>query len=117
MFHMYHMLLVLVYLVEVIQSFMQVGMHAQRWFVGDFDGVLENTLWDDVTLGGRRRLGTDEHSEVLVAGVAVLLQLLLQSAQPLGHQMYVLDSKEKRTCGKIMNMVSWCYRNLKRCQG
>lgn len=95
MFHMHHMLLVLVYLVEVVQGFVQAGMHAQRWLVGDFDGVLENTLRDDVTLRGRRRLSTDEHSEVLVAGVAVLLQLLLQSAQPLGHQVDVLYWKEK----------------------
>lgn len=95
MFPMYHMLLVLMYLVEVVQGLVQVGMHTQRWFVCDFDGVLENTLWDDVTLGGGRRLGADEHSEVLVAGVAVLLQLLLQGAQPFGHQVNVLDSKEK----------------------
>lgn len=78
-------------LVEVVQGFVQVCMHAQRWLVGDFDGVLQNALWDNVTLGRRRRLGADKDSEILVASVTVLLQLLLQSAQPLGHQVDVLD--------------------------
>lgn len=96
MLHTDHMLLVLVYLVEVVQGFVQVGVHTQRRLVGDFDRVLQNTLRDDVTLGGGRRLGADEHSEVRVAGVAVLLQLLLQGAQPLGHQMDVLDSRKER---------------------
>lgn len=98
MYYMDHMLLVLVYLVEVVQGFVQVGVHTQWWLVSDFDRVFQNTLWDDVTLGRRRWLGTDEHSEVRVAGVAMLLQLLLQHAQPLGHQVDVLDSKEKRIC-------------------
>lgn len=98
MFHKYHMLLVLAYLVEVVQGFVQVGVHTQRRLVGDFDGVLENTLRYDMTLGGGRWLGTDEHTKVLVAAVAVLLQLLLQGAQPFGHQVDVLGPKEKRIC-------------------
>lgn len=102
----YHMLLVLAYLVEVVQGFVQVGVHPQRWLIGDFDGVLENTLWDDVTLGRRGRLGTDEHSEVLVAGVAVLLQLLLQSTQPLSHQVNVLGSKDDDHFSRITVLVS-----------
>lgn len=95
MLYMHHMLLVLVYLVKVVQSFVQVSMHAQRWLVGDFDRVLKNTLRNDVTLRGRRRLGADEDSEILVAGIGVLLQLLLQSAQPLGHQVDVLGGRKK----------------------
>lgn len=70
-------------------------MHAQRRLVGDFNRVLKNTLWDDVTLRRRGRLSTDEHSEVLVAGVAVLLQFLLKSTQPPSHKVDVLDLKDK----------------------
>lgn len=115
MFYIDHVLLVLVYLVEVVQGFVQVSVHTQWWLVGDFYGVFQNALWDDVTLGGRRRLSTDEHSKVRVAGVAVLLQPLLQVAQPLGHQVDVLDSKEKRLCcEQVMMDKSWCYPNLKR---
>lgn len=39
------------YLVEVIQGLVQVGVHAGGRFVGDFDGVLQDALWDDVALG------------------------------------------------------------------
>lgn len=32
------------YLVKVIQSSMQIGMHACRRFIGDFDGIFQNSL-------------------------------------------------------------------------
>ena len=78
------------YLVEVVESFVQVGVHAHGRLVGDLDGVLQDALWDDVPGGGGGRLGADEDAELWVAALAVLLQLLLQGAQPLGHQMDVL---------------------------
>lgn len=38
------------YLVEVVEGFVQVGMHAGGRFIGDLDRVLQNALWDDVAL-------------------------------------------------------------------
>lgn len=60
------------YLIEVVQGFVQVGVHAHRRFICDFDGVLQNALWNDVTLRRRRGFGTDEDPKVLVAALAVL---------------------------------------------
>lgn len=39
------------YLVEVVQGFVQVGMHAHGRLIGDLDGVLQDALWDDVAIG------------------------------------------------------------------
>lgn len=36
------------YLVEVVQSLVEVGMHSCWGLVGDFDGVLKDALWYDV---------------------------------------------------------------------
>lgn len=52
-------------------------MHASRWFIGDFDGVFQDALWDDVALRGGRGLSTDKHPEVFVAPLCVLLQKFL----------------------------------------
>lgn len=60
------------YLIEVVQGFVQVGLHAHRRFICDFDGVLQNALWNDVTLRRRRWFCTDEDPEVLVATLTVL---------------------------------------------
>ena len=57
---------------------MQVGMHAGGRFVGDLDGRLKDSLWHDVVISGACCLGADEDAVVLVAVLAVLLQLLLQ---------------------------------------
>lgn len=65
-------------------------MHARGGLAGDFDGVLQDALRNDVALGAWRRLRADEHAEILVAALAELLQLLLQTAQPLSHQVDVL---------------------------
>lgn len=65
------------YLVDVVQSLVQVGMHASRRFICDLDGVLEDALRDDVTLWSGGGLSTDKHPEVLVASLCVLLQMFL----------------------------------------
>lgn len=78
------------YLSEVVQGLVQVGMHACGRLVGDFDGVLQDALGDDVALRGGCGLCTDEDPELRVAACTVLLQLLLQDAEPLGNQVDVL---------------------------
>lgn len=83
------------YLVEVVQGLVQVGVHAAGWLVGDLDGVLQDALWDDVSLWGGGGLGADKHPEVLVAPIPVLLQTLLQGAQPASHQVDVLPGERK----------------------
>ena len=82
------------YLVEAVQGLVQVGVHASRRFVGDLDGVLQYALWDDVAFGGGGRLGADEHPEVLVTSLCMLLQKFLQSAQPASHQVDILQEQE-----------------------
>ena len=78
------------YLGEEVQGLVQVGVHARGRLVGDFDGVLQDALGDDVGLGAGGRLGAEEHAVVIVAADAVALQLLVQGAQPAGHQVDVL---------------------------
>lgn len=87
------------YLVEVIEGFVEVCMHPSRGLVSDFDGVLQDALGNDVAVRGGCRLCTNEDTEILVAALAVLLQLLLQRTQPLGHQVDVLaGTKGTRLC-------------------
>lgn len=69
---------------------MQVGVHPGRWLVGDFDGALQDALRNDVALWAQSWLCANEDTEIPMAALTVLLQLLLQRAQPLGHQMDVL---------------------------
>lgn len=73
---------------------MQVGVHARGRLVGDLNGVLQDALGDDVVLSGGRGLRTDEDPELWVAVLAVLLQLLLQGTEPLGHQVDVLVGRK-----------------------
>ena len=73
---------------------MQVGVHARGRLVGDLNGVLQDALGDDVALSGGRRLRTDEDPELWVALLTVLLQLLLQGTEPLGHQVDVLGGRK-----------------------
>lgn len=87
------------YLVEVVQSLVEVGMHSSRGFIRDFDGVLQDALRDDVALGGSCRLCTDEDAEFWVASFTVLFQLLFQGAQPLGHQVDVLTGEKVLAAG------------------
>lgn len=84
------------YLVKVVEGFVQVGVHAGGRFIGDLDRVLQNALWDDVALRGWGGLSADEHPEVLVASLGVLLQKFLQRTQPAGHQVDILrEDKQK----------------------
>lgn len=69
---------------------MQVRVHPGWGLAGDFDGVLQDALGNDVALRGGCWLRADEDAEILVA-LTVLLQLLLQGTQPLGHQVDVLE--------------------------
>lgn len=69
---------------------MQVCMHPSWGLVGDFDGVLQDALGNDVAVRGGCWLRANEDTEILVAALTVLLQLLLQRTQPLGHQVDVL---------------------------
>lgn len=91
----------LCYLVEIVQSFVQVGVHTSRRFVGDFDGVLQDTVGDDVSLGCSRRLSTKKHPEVLVALLCMLLHEFFQSFEPSSHQMDVL--KKEQTWTELKN--------------
>lgn len=86
------------YLVEVVEGFVQVCVHPSWGLVGDFDGALQDALGNDVALRGRCRLCANEDAEVLVAALTVLLQLLLQGAQPLGHQVDVLQGWRGQGC-------------------
>lgn len=52
-------------------------MHASGRFIGDLDGVLQDSLRDDVALRGGGGLGADKHPEVLVASLCMLLQKFL----------------------------------------
>lgn len=74
---------------------MQVGVHARRWLAGDLDGILQEALGDDVAPGGGCGLRTHEDPELCVAVLTVLLQLLLQGAEPLGHQVDVLVGRKE----------------------
>lgn len=79
------------YLVEVVEGFVEVGMHPSRGLIGDFDGVLQDALGNDVAVRGGGWLRADEDTEIRVAALTVLLQLLLQRTQPLGHEVDVLS--------------------------
>lgn len=81
------------YLGEEVEGFVQVGVHAGGRLVGDFDGVLQQALRDDVCLGAEGWLGTHEHPVVCVAAHAVPLHSLLQRAQPACHQVDVLQHR------------------------
>lgn len=70
-------------------------MHARGGLTGDLNGVLQDALGDDVTLRGGCRLCTHEDPELWVAVLTVLLQLLLQGAEPLGHQVNVLVGRKE----------------------
>lgn len=79
------------YLSEKVQCLVQVGIHARGRLIGDFDGVFQDALGDDVCLRGGGGLRTDEHTVVLVTARAVPLHLLVQGAQPSCHQVNVLQ--------------------------
>lgn len=78
------------YLSKKIQRLVQIGIHARGWLVGDFDGVFQDALWDDVCLGCGSRLSADEHSVVLVAARTEAFHFLVQDTQPSRHQVNVL---------------------------
>lgn len=69
---------------------MQVGVHARGRLVGDFNGVFQDALGDDVGLGAGGGLRAHEHAVVLMAAQAVPFHLLVQGAQPPGDQVDVL---------------------------
>lgn len=67
-----------VYLTEVVQCLVQIGMHPSRRLIGDLDGVLQDSLRDEVAFGGGGGFGTDKHPKVLMTSLCVLLQPFLQ---------------------------------------
>lgn len=83
------------YLAEVVQSLVEIGMHPCWGLVSNFDGVLQDPLRDDVALWRSCRLCTNEDTEFWVTAFAVLLELLLQRTQPLGHQVNVLAGENR----------------------
>lgn len=101
------------YLVEVVERFVQIGVHASRRFIGDFDGVFQNSLWDDVAFWGRGGFCADEHPEVLVAALGVLLQKFLQRAQPAGHQVNVLQDDKAQEGAAKEKIFSWRPWNIR----
>lgn len=89
------------YLVEVVERFVQIGVHASGRLIGDLDGVFQNSLWDDVIFWCGGGFGTDKHPEVFLATLGVLLQKFLQRAEPASHQVNVLqDSQAQAGDGK-----------------
>lgn len=70
-------------------------MHACGRLTGDLDGVLQEALGDDVAPGRGGGLRAHEDPELSVAVLTVLLQLLLQGAEPLGHQVDVLVGRKE----------------------
>jgi len=78
-------------LIKVVQSSMQVGQHACGWLVSDFDGIFQNSLWNDVFLWSGRGFCTHEHSVVLVTVLTATFEKLLKTSQPLCHQVNVLE--------------------------
>lgn len=98
------------YLVEVVERLVQIGVHASGRFIGDFDGVFQDALWDDVALWGRGGFGTNKHPEILVAPLGVLLQEFLQRAQPASHQVDVLQDHKApagREEDKVFQNQQW----------
>ena len=96
------------YLSEVVQGLVQVGVHACGRLAGDFNGVLQDALGDDVALRGGCGLGTDEDPEFWVAVLTVLLQLLLQGTEPLGYQVDVLVGRKDppAQCRHLLKQLS-----------
>ena len=86
---------------------MQVGKHACRGLVGDLDGRLEDTLRNDVRLGGSWRLGTHKQPEVLVTWDGIFFNQFLQASQPLGDKMDVLVGEKVET--KCKDLFKWRY--------
>uniref|UniRef100_A0A1I8JGD9 CCHC-type domain-containing protein n=1 Tax=Macrostomum lignano TaxID=282301 RepID=A0A1I8JGD9_9PLAT len=79
-------------LVEVVKRLVEVSKHTGRRLVCDLDSILENTLRNDVRLGTGRRLRRNKDAVVFVRRLGILFQFLLQSSQPLGYQMDVLQN-------------------------
>ena len=84
------------YLVEVIQCLVKVSQHASGRFISDLDGGLQDALRDDVACPVSRWLSGHVHPVILMAALAVLLQLFVQPRQPLGHQVNVLRQREQQ---------------------
>lgn len=61
------------YLVEVVQSLVQVGMHPSWRFICDFDGILKDTLWYQMAFRRSCRFCTDKDPEIRVTTFTVLL--------------------------------------------
>lgn len=83
------------YLSEVVQGLVQVGVHARGWLAGDLDGIFQEALGDDVAPRGVCGLRAHEDPELCVAVLTMLLQLLLQGAKPLGHQVDILVGRKE----------------------
>lgn len=66
------------YLTEVVQCLVEIGMHPSRRLIGDLDGVLQDSLRDKMAFGGGGGFSADKHPEVLVSSLCVLLQPFLQ---------------------------------------
>ena len=56
-----------VYLIKVVEGFVDVGEHASGRLVGDLDGRLQNTLGDIMRCGASGWFGADEEAVVFVA--------------------------------------------------
>ena len=80
---------------EVVKSFMQIGMHACGRLICYLDSCFQDTLGDDVGLGGTRGFSTDEYPVVLMSITAVLLQLFLQTGKPFCHKMDILQQRQR----------------------
>lgn len=82
------------YLVEVVQSLVQIGLHSCWGLIGNFDSRLQDTLWDYVGLRSSARLSTDKQAIGFMTVQAILLHFLLQCRQPLSNKMDILKRRK-----------------------
>ncbi len=89
------------YLVEVIQSLVEVSQHSCWGLVSDFDGGLQDALGDDVACSIGCWLSRYVHSVGLMAALTVLLKLLVQLSQPLLNKVNILRNETREKSSAI----------------
>lgn len=72
--------LLLPYLIKVVEGSMQIGQHPCGGFIGNFNGIFQESLRDDVFTWCRCRFGTHENSVISVASLAELFKEFLQGS-------------------------------------
>ena len=79
------------FLIKVVERLVQVRKNTSRRFICNLDRVLKNTLRHVVSLSSTSWLSRKIHSEGRVRSNCVGFKKLLQSWEPLGYQMNILE--------------------------